>query len=156
MKRFPVFLAGTGGRLFRYVTLFAVAKHFSGRAALTALCFFVIALAGMRQMDASYRQSIVKEGRYSLAGNSARPWRASDLRVGWTKNGAYVGVADYAVLEALAAGGYALSVLAILTPVAWFALQALAHKGGGIEASGAEEVTAPRAKTQKLLMEPAE
>ncbi|WP_457797378.1 hypothetical protein [Methylocystis sp. S23] len=129
MKRFPDFLTGASRGFSRHPATLAAAKHFSGRAALTALCFFVIATAGMRQMDASYRQSIVKEGRYSLVETGARPWRAQDLRVGWTKNGAYVGVADYAVLEALAFGGFALSVLAFLAPAAWLAARRLSKIG---------------------------
>lgn len=156
MKRFPDFLTGASRGLSRHPATLAAAKHFSGRAALTALCFFVIATAGMRQMDASYRQSIVKEGRYSLVETGARPWRAQDLRVGWTKNGAYVGVADYAVLGALALGGFALSVLAFLTPAAWFAAWGLAQKGE-MEAESADEAAKDASdRTEALLLDAAE
>lgn len=156
MKRFLDFLTGAGRRVFRHSSALAAPKRFSGRAALTALCFFIIATAGMRQMDASYRQSIVKEGRYGLAESSTRHWHARDLRVGWTKNGAYVGVADYAVLQTLAFGGYALSVLAFLTPIAWFAAQSLARRGGAVEADAGGETTETAARTEKLALDPAE
>jgi hypothetical protein len=135
MKRFLAFLTGAR-RVFSRSALQTAATLFSGRAALTALCFFVIASAGMRQMDASYRQSIVKEGRYSLVETSARSWHAQDLRVGWTKNGAFIGFRDYAALRTLALGGFALSFLAFMTPAAWFALRALAQKGGAEEIEG--------------------
>jgi hypothetical protein len=141
MKRFPDFLSGAR-RVFRHAVVFAASTPFSGRAALTALCFFVIATAGMRQMDASYRQSIVKAGHYSLVETSARHWHARDLRVGWTKNGAYVGVVDYAMLEAFALGGYVLAFFTFMTPAAWSALALLrARSPGGAEENSPQEIS---------------
>ncbi len=156
MRQFPVLVAGAARRLIEHPALRAAARHFSGRAALTALCFFVIATAGIRQMDASYRQSIVKEGRYSLVESVSRPWRAADLRVGWSKNGAYIGFADYVVLETLALGGVSLSFLAFLTPALWFAARSLVRESkaeDGPEDDGAQSGTA---ESGGWLFDPAE
>ncbi|QGM98262.1 hypothetical protein [Methylocystis parvus] len=119
MRRFP-FLSVR--RLVAHPVVQGVSSQFSARSAVAGLCFFLIATAADRQMDAAYRQSIVKEGRYSLVESLARPWHARDLRVGWTKNGAYVALLDYAALETFALGGFTLSFLAFLTPAAWLAL----------------------------------
>lgn len=151
MKRFPDFLSGAR-RVFRHSAAFAATTPFSGRAALTALCFFLIASAGLRQMDASYRQWIVKAGHYSSVETGARQWHARDLRVGWTKNGAYVGVADYAVLEAFAAGGYVLSFLTFLTPAAWSALALLRSKSVGVDENPTQGIDGRREAADAAIL----
>lgn len=142
MTRFLAFSTRPGAGISRSA-LRRAAQLFSGRAALTALCFFVIATAGMRQMDASYRQSIVMEGRYSLVETGARAWRAQDLRVGWTKNGAFISLGDYAVLRLLALGGFTLSALALMTPAAWLTLQALAQRSAEDESDERSDALIP-------------
>lgn len=99
----------------------AAAKHFSTRAALTALLFLFLATSGIAQMEAACRKSVVTQGRYSLVETNLRHWRAPDLRVGWKKADAYIGSADYTLLATLAALRTSLSYLMYLTPLAWLA-----------------------------------
>lgn len=154
MRRFPAILARAGHRLVEHPFLLGATERFSARVAVMAVCFFLIGATAIRQMDGAYRQAIVKEGRYSLVETGARPWHALDLRVGWTKNGAYVGLADYAALETFSLGRFSLSFFAFLTPSAWCALAAL----GSIRARAAEPVStegdAPAPQAEGAMLAP--
>ncbi len=122
------------------------AKHFSTRVALTAMCFFFLATAGIEQMEAAGRKSVVTRGRYSLAETAERPWVAPNLRVGWKKADAYVGFSDYALLEALALGRMSMSIFMYLTPAAWFAALRLRQQADMAAEPGDENAASPEAK----------
>ncbi len=145
MGRLYSFLAGLFRGLLNHSAIRLAATHFSTRAALTALGFFLLATAGIHQMDVAYRKSIVKEGRYSVAETRERRWLAPDLRVGWKKKEAYVGLADYAVLASLDVGGDATWVAAFALPLAWFAASQLRRGQMQSETTPAGNGVEPRA-----------
>lgn len=101
----------------------AAADYATSRAALTALALLLLAFSGIGRMETAYKQSVVKEGRYSLAETPLRPWRAPDLRVGWKKKDAYVATADHIVLATLSVARFSSLLCLLLTPAAWLAGQ---------------------------------
>ena len=127
---------GSFARLLAHPFTKAAAKHFSTRAALMALCFFFLATAGLRQMEAACQKSVVKAGRYSLVETSARQWLAPEMRVGWKNREAYIGFSDFALLEAVALARITFSTLMYLNPARVACRLPPAAGGGGRGSAG--------------------
>jgi hypothetical protein len=96
-----------------------IASHVSSRAALSAFCFFLLASAAIKPMEAGFRRAVVKEARYSLVEDARHAWQAPDLRVGWERTDVYVALSDYAILETLTLLAFSSSVCMLLTPAVW-------------------------------------
>lgn len=97
----------------------AIAKQVSSRAALSAFCFFLLASAAIKPMEAAYRRAVVKEARYSLVETDRHTWQAPDLRVGWEKSDVFVAFADFVALETLTLAAFSSSACIFLTPIVW-------------------------------------
>lgn len=103
------------------------ARHVTARASLTALFLFLLATAGLHQMEAAYGRSIVTQGRYSLVETERHAWRAPELRVGWKKQDAYIPFGEHAIFESLAIARGA-SICLLLTPAIWLAAAVLRRR----------------------------
>jgi len=119
------------------------ARHVTARASLTALFLFLLATAGLHQMEAAYGRSVVTQGSYSLVETERHAWRAPELRVGWKRQDAYIPFREHAVFQSLAiARGASLSCL-LLTPALWLAAAALRRRHATLtDTPDADEVVA--------------